>query len=57
MSTSEAPGTAAMACSPREGLRACRVTEWPWATRERAMFWPIPSEEPVMRMRDMVSAV
>jgi len=47
----EAPGTAEVAEAAREELRAWSVTWWPWAMRVRAMACPIPSEEPVMKIR------
>lgn len=37
----------------RRELRACRITVWPWVVRCLAVERPIPSVEPVMKMRDM----
>jgi hypothetical protein len=38
-------------------LRACRKTAWPCSERSLAADWPMPSEEPVMKMRAMVCVV
>jgi hypothetical protein len=37
----------------RASLRACSVTRWPSPTRSRAAIRPRPSDEPVMKMRDI----
>lgn len=52
--TVSAFGTALWAVAARSGLRAWRTTEWPRSARILAAPWPMPSLEPVMKIRAMV---
>lgn len=52
--TASALGTACLVDAARSALRACSTTEWPWSARILPATWPIPSLEPVMKMRAML---
>lgn len=41
----------------RSALRACRTTEWPWSERSLAVACPMPSLDPVMKIRAIVVVV
>jgi hypothetical protein len=56
MRTPSAFGTACFVDAARCSLRAWRMTLWPLSARSLAACKPIPSLEPVMKMRVILTA-